>query len=870
MLSLNDIHKEYLSGQNTVHALKGVNVSFRKNEFVSVLGPSGCGKTTLLNIIGGLDRFSKGDLIINGRSTKQFRDRDWDSYRNHSVGFVFQSYNLIPHQSVLSNVELALTLSGVKKSERRRRAKDALEKVGLGDQLHKKPNQMSGGQMQRVAIARAIVNDPDILLADEPTGALDTQTSVQVMEILKEISKDRLIIMVTHNPELAQQYSSRIIKLLDGQITDDSNPFNEEEIAALEQEKQKAAEQKKSKKVKKNHKKRSMSSWTALSLSFNNLLTKKGRTILTSFAGSIGIIGIALIMSISSGVNAYVNDVQKDTLSSYPLTINRESADMSSAFQSMMGETETERENPNKIYVRNNMSDMIGTMFSEVQENDLKSFKKYLESKDCDIDKYVSDIQYGYDTVLNVYNADTSDKIVKANPSPVFEELGVKLGSMGGSSMAKTDVFTQIIGDEKFVKSQFNILKGRLPKNKNEVILMAGDGNEVSDYTLYTLGLLDIDDIKDMMKEIRDGKKYVSPTLDFSYDEILNIKFKVMPSTDYYEKQTDGTWLDMSEDDDYMRKTLDKAEELKIVGIVAPKENSTTTQKGGYIGYLPELMESLVDSVNDSEIVKAQQKDKDTDVFTNKPFKKDDDKEDDSGFDLSTLSPEQQQYFASLSKEEQQTLIKRMKAEMNSTATYEENIAKLGVAKIDEPSKVLIYPVDFESKDKIVEIIDDYNDSKKEEDQITYTDIVGLMMSSVTTIISAVSYILIAFVAISLVVSSIMIGIITYISVLERTKEIGVLRSIGASKKDISRVFNAETLIVGFSAGAIGIGVTLLLLIPINIIINAFTGIGSIAALPWIGGVILVLISMFLTFVAGLIPSRLAAKKDPVVALRSE
>lgn len=870
MLSLNDIHKEYLSGQNTVHALKGVNVSFRKNEFVSVLGPSGCGKTTLLNIIGGLDRFSKGDLIINGRSTKQFRDRDWDSYRNHSVGFVFQSYNLIPHQSVLSNVELALTLSGVKKSERRRRAKDALEKVGLGDQLHKKPNQMSGGQMQRVAIARAIVNDPDILLADEPTGALDTQTSVQVMEILKEISKDRLIIMVTHNPDLAEQYSSRIIKLLDGQITDDSNPFNEEEIAALEQEKQKAAEQKKSKKVKKNHKKRSMSSWTALSLSFNNLLTKKGRTILTSFAGSIGIIGIALIMSISSGVNAYVNDVQKDTLSSYPLTINRESADMSSAFQSMMGETETERENPNKIYVRNNMSDMIGTMFSEVQENDLKSFKKYLESKDCDINKYVSDIQYGYDTVLNVYNADTSDKIVKANPSPVFEELGVKLGSMGGSSMAKTDVFTQIIGDEKFVKSQFNILKGRLPKNKNEVILMAGDNNEVSDYTLYTLGLLDIDDIKDMMKEIRDGKKYVSPTLDFSYDDILNLKFKVMPSTDYYEKQTDGTWLDMSEDDDYMRKTLDKAEELKIVGIVAPKENSTTTQKGGYIGYLPELMESLVDSVNDSEIVKAQQKDKDTDVFTNKPFKKDDEKEDDSGFDLSTLSPEQQQYFATLSEEEQQSLIKRMKAEMNSTATYEENIAKLGVAKIDEPSKVLIYPVDFESKDKIVEIIDDYNDSKKEEDQITYTDIVGLMMSSVTTIISAVSYILIAFVAISLVVSSIMIGIITYISVLERTKEIGVLRSIGASKKDISRVFNAETLIVGFSAGAIGIGVTLLLLIPINIIINAFTGIGSIAALPWIGGVILVLISMFLTFVAGLIPSRLAAKKDPVVALRSE
>ncbi len=869
MLSLRDIHKSYLSGANEVEALKGVSIDFRKSEFVAILGQSGCGKTTLLNIIGGLDRFSKGDLIINGKSTKSFRDRDWDNYRNHSIGFVFQSYNLIPHQSVLKNVELALTLSGVGRRERRQRAIEALERVGLGDQIHKKPNQMSGGQMQRVAIARAIINDPDILLADEPTGALDTQTSIQVMEILKEISKDRLIIMVTHNPELAKNYSSRTIRLLDGKVVDDTAPFSDDEKNELEAEINRENELAKSKKRAKAPKKKSMSALTALSLSLNNLMTKKARTILTSFAGSIGIIGIALILSLSTGVNAYVNDVQKDTLSSYPLEINKTAADMSSVFQSMMTEDDEDEKSGDKIYVRSQVSSMVEAMASTVKTNDIKSFKKYLEDNSSKLDKYVSDIQYGYSTTLNVYNADTSDRIIRANPSPVMEELGVNMGSSPmSSSMMNTDVFTQIIGDEEFIKSQFDVVAGRLPKNYNEVILMAADNNKVSDYTLYSLGLLDINDVKDMIDDIKDGKKVTAKTEEFSFDDILNTKLKIVADTDYYEKVSSGGYVDMRDDDEYMKDLIENAEDLKIVGIVRPSSNSSTMQKGGYIGYLPELATHMVDKVNKSEIVKAQKADKDIDVFTNKPFAKDGENNDE--IDMSALSDEQKQQLMQLPEEQRQAMIKQIAAQSVSTATYDDNMTKLGVADINEPSTIKIYPIDFEAKDEICNLIDEYNDGKNEENQITYTDLVGVMISSVTTIINAISYILIAFVAISLVVSSIMIGIITYISVLERTKEIGVLRSIGASKKDISRVFNAETLLVGFAAGAIGIGVTLLLLIPINIIIYSFTSISTIASLPVVGAVVLVIISMTLTFIAGLIPAKIAAKKDPVVALRSE
>lgn len=875
MLSLRKIRKEYKTGGESVEALKGVSIDFRKSEFVSILGQSGCGKTTLLNIIGGLDRFTDGDLIINGKSTKKFTDKDWDSYRNHSIGFVFQSYNLIPHQSVLKNVELALTLSGVKRAERRKRAIDALNKVGLGDQIHKKPNQMSGGQMQRVAIARAIVNDPDILLADEPTGALDTQTSIQVMDILKEISKDRLIIMVTHNPELAKQYSSRIIRLLDGQIVDDSNPFSEDEKAELQNEIDKFENAPKAKRQKKN-KKKSMSMLTALSLSFNNLLTKKARTILTAFAGSIGIIGIALILSLSSGVNTYVDNVQKDTLSNYPITVNSTSADMTSAFADIMKEAEDDKTaDDGKLHVKNNISDIVGTVFSEVKSNDLKTFKKYIESGKSDIKNYTSDVKYKYDTQLNVFNKDTSNGIKQANPSTVFEDLGMDMGNMMEKNpmmKASTNVFTEIIGDEKFVKSQFDVVAGRLPQKYDEVILMAGENNEVADYTLYTLGLLDTQEIKDLVEDVKNGKKYTSKTRELSYDDILNTRLSAVNNTQFYQKQSAGSFVDMRDDNSYMSDVIkSKSIELKIVGIVRPTANSSTSQKGGYIGYTHELMERMVNDVNASEIVKAQKKDVQTDVFTGKPFKTNDSKDNQSQqIDMSKMTDEQKAQFAALSEAQQQAMIQQMEANSVSDSTYEKNVETLGIANLDEPSAIEIYPKDFESKDKINEIIDKYNGGKDEDDQIQYTDMVGIMMSSVTTIINAISYILIAFVGISLVVSSIMIGIITYISVLERTKEIGILRSIGASKRDISRVFNAETLIVGLTAGLIGIGVTLLLLIPTNIIIYNLTDIGNLAQLPWLGAIILIVISMLLTFIAGLIPSKIAAKKDPVVALRSE
>ena len=759
MLRLENITKEYVTGDSKVEALKGITLQFRKNEFVSILGQSGCGKTTLLNLIGGLDRYTTGDLVINGKSTKEFKDKDWDAYRNHSVGFVFQSYNLIPHQTVLANVELALTLSGVSKTERRKKAIKALEAVGLGEQINKKPNQLSGGQMQRVAIARALVNDPEIILADEPTGALDTKTSVQIMENLKKISKDKLIIMVTHKTDLAEKYSSRIIKILDGKITDDSNPYEKKE------------EEKEDRTANKNAKV-SMSFFTALSLSLNNLMTKKGRTFLTAFAGSIGIIGIALILSLSSGMQTYINRVEEDTLSSYPITVQEETIDMASMMTSLMGETEETEPEEGKVYSRNIVNDMLSTISTKVQSNNLEEFKKYLDDENSEIRNYVNAIQYSYNLDLNIYK-ENEDNFVQVNPSQIFSKLGME--NMENTMIAETDVWQELLDNEELLQSQYDVLAGKWPEAYNEVVLIVDENNQILDYTLYALGLLDQDELEEKYEKILDGEEV--------------------------------------EDEE---------------------------QKGN-------------EEIN---------------VFTGAEFPEDTDEP----FDFSSLTDEQRMYLASLSQEEMAELMQQYTE--NAGATYEGNLEKMGVVDLASPSSISIYPKDFEAKDMIGTSIENYNQKQreegKEENVITYTDLVGTMMSSVSTIIDAISYVLIAFVAISLVVSSIMIGIITYISVLERTKEIGILRSIGASKKDISRVFNAETFIVGLCAGLLGIGVTLLLNIPINIIIKAITDISGLASLPVMGGIILVLISMILTIIAGLIPAKMASKKDPVEALRTE
>ena len=852
MLRLENIRKEYVTGDSKVEALKGISLNFRKNEFVSVLGQSGCGKTTLLNIIGGLDRYTSGDLIINGKSTKEFKDRDWDSYRNHSVGFVFQSYNLIPHQSILSNVELALTLSGVSKSERRKKAIKALEDVGLGDQVHKKPNQLSGGQMQRVAIARALVNDPEIILADEPTGALDTQTSVQIMEILKKISKDRLIIMVTHNPNLAEEYSSRIIKILDGKIIDDSNPYSKEE-------------EEKEDRTSKANSKVSMSFFTALSLSLNNLMTKKGRTILTSFAGSIGIIGIALILSLSSGMQSYINRVEEDTLSSYPITVQEETIDMASMMTSLMGDTEETNHEDGKVYSKNIVNDMLSTISTKIQSNNLEEFKKYLDDENSEIKNYINAVQYSYNLDLNIYKSD-EDEVVQVNPSQIFSKLG--MGDMENMMLAETDVWQELLDNQELLEAQYDVLAGKWPENYNEVVLIVDENNEIYDYTLYALGILNQDELEDKYKKIQDGEEVADEeTKEYTYDELLNTKFKLLLNTDYFKK--DGNiWIDNSEDEKYIKEKLKDADEISIAGIIRPKEGTVATAMSATVGYTKELKEHVINEVNDAEIVKEQKENPDINVFTGAKFPEDTDK----AFDFSSLTDEQKMYMASLSQEEMAELMQQY-AE-NASATYEGNLEKMGVVDLNKPSSISIYPKDFESKDKIAIAIENYNQKQrndgKEENVITYTDLVGTMMNSVSTIIDAISYILIAFVGISLVVSSIMIGIITYISVLERTKEIGILRSIGASKKDISRVFNAETFIVGLGAGILGIGVTLLLNIPINMIIKAVTDINGLASLPVVGGVILVLISMVLTVIAGLIPAKMASKKDPVEALRTE
>lgn len=880
MLRLQNIKKDYIVGPTKVEALKGVSIDFRKNEFVSILGQSGCGKTTLLNIIGGLDKYTSGDLVINGRPTRYYKDRDWDIYRNHSIGFVFQSYNLIPHQTVLSNVELALTLSGVSKKERRKRATEALEKVGLGDQLNKKPNQMSGGQMQRVAIARALVNNPDILLADEPTGALDSATSIQVMEILKEISKEKLVIMVTHNPDIALKYSTRIIRLLDGEVVSDSNPYDSE--TPIEKGKIKRKKRQKSK---------SMSFFTALSLSFNNLMTKKARTFMTSFAGSIGIIGIALILSLSNGIQLYIDKVEEDTLSNYPLTIEEAAVDMSSMMLSMMDSNTTSGEHGlDKIYSNNIMTDMMNAMNSGLTKNNLEKLKLFLESDESGIKNHITDIKYGYSTQMNIYKADTKDGVYQVNPSKVFENIGMGQTTQAPSGaamqqMANMDVWKELVGDNELLKTQYDVVKGKLPEKHNEVVLIVTQNNEITDYTLYALGMKSDEELKKILAEMQSGgelnKEFEKSEIEeFTFDEILALRFKMLVNTDYFTKEN-GVWVDKSQDELYMINKVENAEEIKVVGIIRPKEGMKTSTVGGTIGFTSALRDHLIGRVNESEIVKEQKEKKETDVFSGLPFKTDEEKTytmDEIRAYVLTLPTEQQaEIGAGIAQMTAMNMPEEKIAELlaknlfkSSDATYDGNLSIMGVSDLSRPSIINIYPRDFEAKDAITEIIDDYNKTSSEADQITYTDYIGIMMSSITTIINAISYILIAFVAISLVVSSIMIGIITYISVLERTKEIGILRAVGASKKDISRVFNAETLIVGFVAGVIGIGGTLLLIIPINAIIQSVANINASAQLPPLAAVILVGISMFLTFIAGLFPSKVASQKDPVVALRTE
>lgn len=972
MLSLKKIVKSYKAGDTEVQALKGIDLEFRKSEFVSILGPSGCGKTTLLNIIGGLDRYDSGELSIKGKSTKSFSDSDWDSYRNHSIGFVFQSYNLIPHQSVLSNVELALTLSGVPKAERRKRAADALAKVGLADQLHKKPGQMSGGQMQRVAIARALVNDPEILLADEPTGALDSTTSVQIMEILKEISKDRLIIMVTHNPELAEKYSTRIVRLSDGRVTSDSDPYTAADETANEAKTSDA-------KKKRAKGKTSMSFLTALSLSTNNLMTKKGRTFLTSFAGSIGIIGIALILALSNGIQLYINKVQEDTLSSYPISIAAQTVDYTSMVESLMGKKDDSTEHElDAVYSNSVMFEMMNVMISEVQKNNLSDFKKYLDSKEKELreNNKISDIRYGYDFDLNIYSPDTSNGITKLGMDIFYETIYgqnsfSQMQQYGGSSFT---LFSEMINNPELISSQYDLLAGKMPEKYDEIVLVLDKHNEISDMALYALGLKDRSDLKKIMDAAMKGESFEIENTVFSYEDMLNTKFKLVLPSDLYSRSADGGYKYVGDDEDAMKSILTGGITLNIVGIIRPNEDAVASSITGSVAYTHELTEYIINQTNNSEIVKAQLADPKIDVLTGLPFPDDSYVNPDNAekavavkayFDslssaemtpiiykvitsaniqqtafaqLAAMSKDEikallvssivaklgvdektaEGYLASMSEEDMQTsalaviaagvsesvtkatadeLGKMSADELSSmfegyiatlgetelaalydqympatvsTSSYEENVKKLGICDLDNPSTINIYPVDFKSKDELKKLISDYNNSVAEKDKITYTDYVAILMSSVSTIINFVSYALIAFVSISLVVSSIMIGIITYISVLERTKEIGILRAIGASKRDISRVFNAETFIVGLAAGVIGIGISLFICLPINLVIGALSGVNNIASLPLVGSLILIAISVALTLIAGLIPAKIAARKDPVIALRSE
>ena len=1023
MLQIKNICKQYKTGNLIQKALDGVSLNLRDNEFVAILGPSGSGKTTLLNIIGGLDRYDSGDLIINGISTKKYKDRDWDSYRNHTIGFVFQSYNLIPHQTVLSNVELALTISGVSKAERRKRAKRALEQVGLGDQGHKKPNQMSGGQMQRVAIARALVNDPDILLADEPTGALDSETSIQVMNLLKEVAKDRLVVMVTHNPELAYEYATRIVELKDGVIRSDSNPFN------LDNKTLKVPQHK-------NMGKSSMSLKTSLSLSFNNLKTKKARTILTSFAGSIGIIGIALILSLSNGVNQYIQSIEEETLSEYPLQIQSTGFDITSMMDTQSSDDSTKEDGEVQVF------QMLTNIFSRVGSNDLTSLKEYLDSNKGDLSKYTKSVEYTYNVVPQIYSANT-ESIRQVNPDRSFAALGLGASSTSNStmsSMMSTNVFYQMPQNTDLYQEQYDVKAGRWPKKYNECVLVLNNNGKISDFMLYTLGLRDYSELDTMIQQFSQEEKVTVPdnSQSYSYDDIIGINFKLVNPSDCYQYDVNyNIYRDKTDDQAYMKQLIDNGENLEIVGIVQPSDGANVTMLQSGIGYLPSLSDHVINQAQSSEIVQKQLATRDIDVFTGKRFDdpesssldmnslftvdsetlqsaftfdqskismdmssvdfsqlsidpsllpsldvdsllgdikfelttdqinqisqkimtqfqqylKDNNLTDQSKMDeyfraylqsdaaknliqsemtaliqengmakqfaanlqsqmqtmmaqysemianslkqqLTTVMADQMDNFSSqfqdaisidtskfasaikvnMSEEELSELMLSLMSEDSSS--YENNLQKLGYASKDEPSGINIYPLDFESKQEVIDVLDQYNENveKVDEDKvITYTDYVGTLMSSVTDIINVISYVLIAFVAISLVVSSIMIGVITYISVLERKKEIGILRAIGASKRNISQVFNAETFIIGLFAGVLGIVITLLLLIPGNMIIHDIAGSQDVSAiLPVTGAVVLIILSVVLTLIGGLIPAKKAALEDPVTALRTE
>ena len=874
MLQVRNLIKNYGDSSDLssfVRALKGINLNFRDSEFVSILGPSGCGKTTFLNIIGGLDNYTDGNIIINGISTKDYKDRDWDTYRNHSVGFVFQSYNLISHLSILENVELALTLAGMNKKERKRKAKEALKTVGLGDKLNKLPTELSGGQMQRVAIARALVSDPEILLADEPTGALDQETSHSIMKLLKKVSKNRLVIMVTHNEEIANKYSTRIVNLLDGEVTHDSNPFNPS-----------FDEVEDSKNHKIDTKKTFMNLKTALSLSFRNLMTKKGRTTLTAFAGSIGIIGIALIMSLSNGIQTYIDSVEEDTLASYPITIEEESIDLSSMMETMMGNNipEIKNKDKNSIYSSNIMNDMLTTFSEKSNTNNLELFKKYLDKDNNKIRKLSNEIQYNYNLTLNIYKNDTKD-ILKVNPSSVMDTIGMGgiMSSMTdneasgiieqlppGQMMSNTDIFMKLYDNKEMLNKQFDLVAGHWPKNYNEVVIMGDKDQFVSDYTFYTIGLKDQKELRDRWKKLLDGEELRKEKINkYKFDELLDLEFKLVLNSDFYEKE-DGIWKDKSNDTKFLKDKINNGITLKVVGIVLQDPESVSTSPTGNIGYTSKLEEYVINKNNSSKIVKEQKEKKDTNVLTGLKFT------DNEEFDINSLSQEQMYKLSMMSKEELTEMMKIYQD--NNSATLESNLLKMGSVDMNVPHKVNIYPKDFESKETISDEIENYNNEQekigKEENVINYVDVVGVLISSVTKIVNIISYVLIAFVSISLIVSSIMISIITYISVLERTKEIGILRSIGASKKDIGRVFNAETIIEGLFAGVMGIIITLLLSIPINIICNSKLGVKTICLLPVNGAIGLVILSVILTLIAGLIPSRLASKQDPATALRSE
>lgn len=926
MLQVQKIYKKYVTGDLEQTALNGVSLNLRDNEFVAILGPSGSGKTTLLNVIGGLDRYDSGDLIINGISTKKYKDRDWDSYRNHTIGFVFQSYNLIPHQTVLSNVELALTISGISKSERRKRAIEALEKVGLGKQLHKKPNQMSGGQMQRVAIARALVNDPEILLADEPTGALDSETSIQVMDLLKEVAKDRLVVMVTHNPELAEQYANRIVRVKDGNIVDDSNPY---EVDTKNMATPKHA----------NMGKASMSLLTSLSLSFNNLKTKKGRTLLTSFAGSIGIIGIALILSLSNGVNTYIDNIQKETMTSYPISIEAETIDLSSIMSSggpTAGQTNDANHDLDAIYSNGSGLEMASTMTSSFTENNLTAFKKYLDNPDSEINKYVGEngIIYSYNTKFGVYTKDPDGTFVNTDGSTLTDKnssISTMMGMSNMSLMSKmsglpgmtssSSNFSELLSGKdgesvsEAVKESYDLLYGSWPTDYDEVILALDANNEISSTTLYQLGILPSSEYKELIKKIENGEEIKLESKSWNYEDICNKEFYMIPECDTYIANGNGTFKSIKEDTAEMEKLMNNAIKLKITGVVRPQEDAKNASISTALGYTRALTNYIIQYTDDSEVVKAQKENPTINVLNGMEFSPASDEEKiadtkkylrslgvsdkaslfktlmysmqstSNGMldmnnpsmqagtpDISTMSEEQLAAMLDeyLKSPDNDTLLKIYDAYI-STGSYDDNMTTFGVVSLDAPSSINIYTDSFENKESISDCIEDYNSTASEEDQISYTDYIGILLSSVTTIINVISYVLIAFVAVSLIVSSIMIGIITFISVMERTKEIGILRAIGASKHNISQVFNAETFIIGLCSGVLGVGISLLLLIPINSIIHSLLGMDTVnASLPISSAIILIILSLILTIIGGFIPSKKAAKKDPVTALRTE